>query len=305
MRRFPLLLALIAPTAACVGAEPPPVERDPTEAVVPAAPEAAAEAPEFVAVISSRKTEVVPAPYQARVRRVDVHQGQRVHAGDKIGALDDTELKNQIKSKLAEEKSARAQGGIGGAQAVAQCKAANQERQLFDRGYSSRQALANAVAQCNAARAQGGAGGAQGEAVAANRKILEDQLARTELTAPIDGVLMMIKAREGEVVQQGQALARVFDPSDLVVRFAVPREYKDRVKVGSKVEVHLEGVEKPIWALIESASSEEPPINFTVVVADIDDSKLRPDEVTVASMGHVRLADATPITTTKRGANKK
>jgi RND family efflux transporter MFP subunit len=303
MKRLPLLLALIAPTVACAGAEPPPVERDPTQAAVPAVAEAPAETPDFVAVISSRKTEVVPAAYQGRVKRVDVHQGQRVHTGDQIARLDDTELKNQIRSSVAEEKAARAQGGIGGANAGAACKAAKSEAMLYAQGVSSRQMVNNQIAQCKAAQAQGGAGAASAEAVREKRKILEDQLAKTDLKSPMDGVVMMVKAKEGEVVQLGQSLARVFDPSDLIVRFAVPREYRDRFKVGSRVEVHLDGVEKPIWALVENTSNEEPPINFTVVVADIDDSKLRPDEITVASMGRVRLADATP--TSKRGANTK
>ena len=270
---------------------------------MPAVAEAPPEVPWFVAVISSRKTQVVPAAYQARVKRVDVHQGQRVHTGDKIAALDDTQLKQQIKASEADEKAARAQGGVGGAQAVAACKGAEQERKLFDRGFSSRQAYMNAVAQCNSNRAQGGAGGASAQAIREKRQIQVDQLAKTELTSPIDGLVMMIKAKEGEVVQEGAPIARVFDPSDLIVRFAVPREYRERIKPNDRVEVHLDGIEKPIWARVESTSNEEPPINFTVVVADIDDSKLRPDEITVASMGRVRLADATPITT-KRGAKK-
>lgn len=301
MKRFPLL-ALIAPTVACAGAEPPPVERDPTVAAVPAVVEAPPETPQFVAVISSRKTEVVPAAYGARVKRVDVHQGQRVHTGDKIAALDDTELKNQIKSSEADEKAARAQGGIGGANAKAQCLAAQKELKLFQQGASSRQTYLNAAAQCQASRAQGGAGFASGEAVRAKRQILVDQLAKTELTSPMDGLVMMIKAKEGEVVQPGAPVARVFDPSDLIVRFAVPREYRDRIKANDRIEVHLDGVEKPLWARVESASNEEPPINFTVVVADIDDSKLRPDEITVAAMGHVKLVDAAPPA--KRGAKK-
>jgi len=254
-------------------------------------------------VVSSRKTEVVPAAYQGRVKRVDVHQGQRVHTGDQIARLDDTELKNQIRSSVAEEKAARSQGAASGANAGAACKSANREAALYQQGISSRQAVENARAQCSAAGAGGAAGKAAGDAIHEKRKTLEEQLAKTDLKAPMDGVVMMVKAKEGEVVQQGQSLARVFDPSDLIVRFAVPREYRDRFKVGSRVEVHLDGVEKPFWALVENTSNEEPPINFTVVVADIDDSKLRPDEITVASMGRVKLADATPIS--KRGANKK
>jgi hypothetical protein len=40
------------------------------------------------------------------------------------------------------------------------------------------------------------------------------------------------------------------------------------------------------------SGAQEPPINFTVVEADIDDSKLAPGELAVASVGRVRIADA-------------
>jgi hypothetical protein len=43
-------------------------------------------------------------------------------------------------------------------------------------------------------------------------------------------------------------------------------------------------------------------VNFTIVEADIDDSKLRPDEIRVASNGRVRIAEAT-LPTTKTPSN--
>ena len=86
-------------------------------------------------------------------------------------------------------------------------------------------------------------------------------------------------------------LARVFDDRDLIIRFAVPKKYRSSLKLGGRVELTVEGVAQPIWASITQIADEEPPITFSVVEADIDDSKLRPDEIQVAKDGRVRLVE--------------
>jgi hypothetical protein len=64
------------------------------------------------------------------------------------------------------------------------------------------------------------------------------------------------------------------------------------VKAGGRVELSVEGVSHPIWASVQRISDEvEPPINFTIVEADIDDSKLQPDEVRVTANAVIRIAD--------------
>jgi hypothetical protein len=71
----------------------------------------------------------------------------------------------------------------------------------------------------------------------------------------------------------------------------VPNEYRSQLKLGGKVELTVDGAAQPVWALITDIADEEPPITFSVVTADIDDSKLRPDEIQVAKDGRVRLVE--------------
>jgi multidrug resistance efflux pump len=126
----------------------------------------------------------------------------------------------------------------------------------------------------------------------AAREQAEKDLARAVIVAPIDGIVTNIKAHEGEVAQVGTALARVFNPSDLIIRFAVPREHRATVQLGQRVELTIDG-QQPVWATVTNISgAQEPPINFSVVEADIDHSKLATGELTVASVGRVRIADA-------------
>ena len=121
---------------------------------------------------------------------------------------------------------------------------------------------------------------------------LEEQIKKAEHPAPIDGVVAVAKGKLGETIQRGTPIARIYDDRDLMIRFAVPKEHRNLVKIGGRVELSVPGIEQPVWATIERVTDQEPPINFAVVDADIDDSKLRPDEIQVASEGRVRIADA-------------
>ncbi len=287
--------------AACTPADQTPVEPDQTEAIAAPAAEVAPERPEFVGVVTSRRSEVIPAAFTGRITRMNVHPGQRVHAGDSIARLDDTDLRSQIAGFLAEERAARASAGASGAMVAAARSKLAAERRLVAIGASPRMAITNATAELSSQGAQSAAAASQGGVARAKREVIERQVAKAELTSPLDGVIMMVRAKEGEVAQAGSPIARVFDPRDLIIRFAVPKELRSQLGLGTRVELRLESVERPVWATIERMADEEAPINFTVVEADIDDSKLSPDEVQVASVGRVRIAEARGA---KRGAQR-
>lgn len=291
MTRFLRLLPLFVATA-CGAADQQPVEPDQTEATTPAAVPAAPERPEFVGIVTSRKSEVIPAAFTGRILKLGVHPGQRVHTGDSIAKLDDTDLKSQIAGYFAEEKAARAEAGASGALAGAAKNDVLTAQRLYRSGAGTLNAIRDAQSKTSSQGAQGAAALARGGIAKSKRDVAERQLAQAEITSPLDGVVMMIKAKEGEVTQQGASIARVFDPRDLIIRFAVPKEYRSQIAVNTRVELRIDGVERPVWASVERLADEEAPINLTVVEADIDDSKLAPDEVRVASVGRVRIADA-------------
>jgi RND family efflux transporter MFP subunit len=260
--------------------------------VVPAAAPAAVELPDFPGVVTSRNTKVVSAEFPGRVDRVHIFNGQRVREGDPIVRLDDSELKSQIESAKQNENAARAEAGAAGAQAYAAGMAFQRDARLAKRGYVSRAQLDNARAQRGAYGGQAGAHMSRAEGYKAERGRLEALAAKAQATAPMDGVVMMVKLNEGELAQKGTPLARVFDPKDLIMKFAVPKEHRHLVAPGKRVELRVEGVERPLWATVERIADQEPPLNFSIVEADIDDAKLSPDEVRLTAKGRVRIAQA-------------
>ncbi len=278
--------------AACA-TERPVTEPEATSATSVAKAPPAPEKTQFVAVITARHSNVITPDFDGRVLTLKVHGGQRVHKGDVIAELDDTELKEKLAEAQMQELSASAEAGASGATASQSSFEAGNLDKLASQGYAAKN-------QVRAERARGAEAGARSAASAARAKqsrFLEDdyktKIAHAKLTAPMDGTIAKVAVKEGELARKGSPVARVFDQTDLLVRFAVPREHRKEVKKGQRVEILLPGLERPLFAVIELVSDElEPPINYTMVDAKIDDSKLGPDEVRVASVGHVRLADA-------------
>lgn len=277
---------------ACGAADPNPTGPNPTEVTQLRAVQAPAARPEFSGVVTSRKSSVIAAQVAARIEKLNVRPGQLIKAGDLVAKLDDTEVKNRLEAARSEEKSAQMTAGSYGAQASALHKKMIAETRLQRLGVSAPMAVASARAEYASVGSQGGAAMAKALSAKASREQAEKDLARTVIVAPMDGIITNIKAHVGDVPPIGTALARVFDPSQLIIRFAVPKEHRATVALGQRVELLVEGG-RAIGATVTTISgAQEPPINFTVVEADIDDSKIPRTDITVASAGRVRIADA-------------
>lgn len=270
-----------------------PIEPNPTEVTQARATTAPAAAPEFAGVVTSRRSSVISAQVQARIEKLAIHSGQLIKAGELVARLDDTELTNRVTQARANEKAALMEAGSYGAQASALRQKMVSETRLQKLGVSSRYAVTSARAELAQIGSQTGAAMAKAMTAKAAREQAEKDLSRVSIVAPLDGIVTNLKAHVGEIAQVGTPLARVFDPSDLIIRFAVPREHRTAIQLGQRVELAVDGAQRPVWATVTNISgAQEPPINFTVVEADIDDSKLAPGELTVASVGRVRIADA-------------
>lgn len=277
---------------ACGAADPTPIEPDPTGVTQPRVIKTPPPRPEFAGVVTSRKSSTISAQVSARIEKLAVHPGQAIKAGELVAKLDDTEVKTRLEAARSDEKAAQMTAGSYGAQASALRKKMRAETRLRQLGVSSSMAVSNAQAEFASVSSQGGAAMAKAITAKAAREQAEKDLARTVIAAPIDGIITNLKAHVGDVTQIGTPLARVFDPSDLIIRFSVPKEHRAELRLGQVVELAVEGA-RPISATVTNISgAQEPPINFTVVEADIDDSKIPRGEITVASVGRVRIADA-------------
>jgi HlyD family secretion protein len=97
---------------------------------------------------------------------------------------------------------------------------------------STEDQIAVREAQLRAGRHQVAAAGAQ-------KKAAEVRLGYTEIRSPIDGLVALRAALQGEVVNPGQPIVTLYDPDDLWVRTDVEETYIDSIRLGEQMTVRL------------------------------------------------------------------
>ncbi|MEZ4399378.1 MAG: HlyD family efflux transporter periplasmic adaptor subunit [Kofleriaceae bacterium] len=292
-----VILIAVALAAGCGRDDRAPVGADPFAAQREVKPTPAPAPLVLDGVITSAKSEVVVAEFDARVDEVLVTGGQRVTTGQLLARLDDSQLRQRLEGARQRVNAAKAEAARAGIQAAEARRQLATEAKLYSSGAQSRQAVEAAKAALGASGAAAGAAASSARGAEAEVKEYEDQLAKAEVKAPMDGVITMIKVKQGEMAQRGTRIARVFDPADLRVRFEVPRGHRNDFTVGTKVLVSIDGVSQKLPATVIELSAElEAPLQFAAATADIDDTKLAADDGRVGAAAKVQLATPAPAT---------
>ncbi|MBR7799658.1 efflux RND transporter periplasmic adaptor subunit [Undibacterium fentianense] len=170
------------------------------------------------------------AEVSAIVLQVLKENGEAVRKGDLLARLDDTSFRDQLASS---EQAARA----------AQQTLDQAERQLERlktlraSGMTSMQALEDAEIRRN---------NAQSELVAAKARQVaaRQQLQRTEIRAPFDGIVSERKVSNGDTAQIGKEIMKVIDPASLRFQGLVSAEAVTAVKAGQSVSFRINGYEQ-------------------------------------------------------------
>ncbi|HEY0478346.1 MAG TPA: efflux RND transporter periplasmic adaptor subunit [Kofleriaceae bacterium] len=264
----------------------------PEPAPAPAPSRAAPAAAPLLGVIAARVSEIVAAQVDGRITRVLARSGQRVRAGDPIAEIDATLLAERLRAATAAVDAARAGVAGAGADVGDARRQVALESRTFAEGATAEEMVRIARANLSRASAAADRAAAALREAEASRAALEAQLSHTRLTAPIDGVVSIVKAQPGEVVAPGAAIARVFDPTNLMIRFQVPRDRRRDVTAGGAVELTIAGADRPLRATVTSVSTDlEPPLDFAVAEADITDAAAAHD-VQIGTLGDVHLVTA-------------
>ena len=166
----------------------------------------------------------------ARVVEVNLKAGQKVHAGDVLIRLDDTDLQ----AKLQQAKAA-----VSSAQAAHAQASADEKRyaQLVQSRTVSQQQYDSAVAALRSAeadlhRTQAGVNAVQADLDCAT------------IRSPIDGTVIDKKVNVGDMVTPGQMLVTLFDPKHMQLVASVRESLTHRLQIGQSIGVQVEGLNK-------------------------------------------------------------
>jgi membrane fusion protein, multidrug efflux system len=163
------------------------------------------------------------------VLQVARDNGEAVKRGELLVRLDDTAIRESLQSAQAGERAA--------AQAFEQAqRQVERLKTLQAQGMTSAQALDDAEGRRNAA---------QSELVAARARVVsaQQQLRRTEVRAPFDGVVSERKASVGDTAQVGKELVKVIDPRSMRFEGLIAADRMGEVKPGQAVAFRINGVE--------------------------------------------------------------
>ena len=198
--------------------------------------------PETIAVVDSTVLQTGPVlsgslspAREARVRaeiagtvlETFVEPGQRVKRGTLLARIEDRAVRD---SYLSAKSSVRS---------------AEQALQLARRNAERSERLAQAGALAEREREASASAAANAEAALADAQArlasAAKELAYTQVRAPIEGVVSERQATGGDVVQTGNALFTIVDPSSLELVGTVPAEAVGQLKPGAPVEFTVAG----------------------------------------------------------------
>lgn len=194
-------------------------------------------------------------------RKVDV--GAHVKKGQLIARLDAADTNLSAAAALADVRAAEASYAL----ALAEVE---RQRLLFAKKFISASALdiREAELKTSAARL------AQ---VKAQANVSGNQTQYANLTADCDGVVTMIHAEPGQVVQAGEAVVQIADTKEIEVLVAVPESRMAEVKVNAAVTVKMWANQQKSYAgvvreISPAADSATRAFNVRVSVKEADEA---------------------------------
>ncbi len=187
----------------------------------------AAGGPVITGSVQPEKRADLRAEVAAVVTVVAKENGEPVKRGELLMRLDDTSIRESLQSADAGSRAA--------AQAFDQAqRQVERLKTLQAQGMTSAQALDDAEGRRNAA---------QSELVTARGRVVsaQQQLRRTEVRAPFDGVVSERKASVGDTAAIGKELVKVIDPRGMRFEGLISADRMDEVKAGQRVTFRING----------------------------------------------------------------
>lgn len=206
-----------------------------------------------IGTVDARYAYVLGPTQTGRLWAVLADHGDHVKSGQVLAELDPVDLTDRLASTeaglaRANHTARAAQAQAREAQSRLRTAQANAERyrELFAKGFVSRELADNRANEADAARAALEAARAQSEAarddlerLARERDGVAKQLDNLKLRSPVDGIVVERAAEPGSTVVAGQAVLKVIDPSSVWVRARIDQARAGGVRPGQEAEIVL------------------------------------------------------------------
>ena len=192
-----------------------------------------------IGTVEARYTYKIGSTFAGRLKRLDVHVGDTVNAGQVLGEIDPVDMDERITAQQAAVKSSQAAFAQAQARlAFAQTQASRYEQLLAAQGISEestavkRQELTIANAALAAAREDT-------LRIRADLEALRTQRGNLRLVAPAAGVVIAREAEPGTTVVAGQSVVEVVDPMSVWIDTRFDQVSADGLRAGLPAQISL------------------------------------------------------------------
>ena len=246
--------------------------------------DALASGPTITGSVQPERRADLRAEVSAVVLAVQKENGDPVHRGDLLVRLDDTAIRDAL---TAADASARAAD-----QAYEQAERQFQRLvKLRDGGLVSIQQVEDAEVRRNST---------QSEREAARTRVVaaRQQLQRTQVRAPFDGIVSDLKVSAGDTAQIGKELVKVIDPRSLRLEGLVSADSIGEVAPGQKVTFSVHGFTEHDFT--GTITRVNPSANATTrqvqVLVSFADARQQPNVSGLYAEGHVETRHVAALT---------
>jgi membrane fusion protein, multidrug efflux system len=245
---------------------------------------ALASGPSITGSVEPERRADLRAEVPAVVLAVLKENGDPVKRGDLLVRLDQTSIRDSLNSAQASERAA--------SQAFEQAERQFQRMtKLRETGVVSAQQVEDVEIQRNTAQSEREA--ARSRAVTARQ-----QLERTEVRAPFDGIVSDRKVSAGDTTQVGKELLKVIDPTSLRFEGRVSADAIGAVTAGQRVNFRIHGFgDRAFLGIVQRVN---PSANATTrqveVLVSFADAQQQPDVAGLYAEGRIEALTSAALT---------
>lgn len=245
---------------------------------------ALASGPSITGSVQPERRADLRAEVSAVVLSVLKENGDPVHKGDLLVRLDDTAIRDTLVSAEASERAA--------------VQAYEQAQRQFERVAKLRES--NLVSTQNVEDAEVRRNTAQSDREAARSRVVtaRQQLDRTEVRAPFDGIVSDRQVSAGDTAQIGKELLKVIDPHSLRFEGLVSADSIGEVQAGQPVVFRVHGFGERQF--LGTVARVNPAANATTrqveVLVTFNDSKQQPEVAGLYAEGRIETRHTSALT---------
>ncbi len=236
-------------------------------------------------LVQIHETREVPAQIAGLILSLDVQEGSNVSAGQRLARLDSAEVELALKQSQVEYEMAKTK-----MDSDIELRYAQKSKQVadaeFQRAVESNRRFPGVVSDTELDRLrltiekndaeqekavfQNGLLGLQSQMALINQQVRELELHRHEIKAPLDGMVVEIRKKDGEWLERAEPVFRIIGLNRLRIEELVPQHLARNQLLGKRVDFHLpadgSAPEQIFNGRVSFVSPEVNPVNHLVKI---------------------------------------